>query len=255
MPSCHNPHQNHLLAALPAAEFDLLSVNMELVPMLLGDMLYEPGQQLRHAYFPTTAVVSLHYVTATGASAESTGVGCEGVVGISLFMGGDTTPSSAVVQSSGHAYRIERHALMQAFDRAGPLQRTLLRYTQALITQIAQTVVCYRHHSIEQQLSRWLLSTSDRLPEGDLRMTQELVAGLLGVRRESITEAAGRLRDAGYIRYRRGHISILDPVGLHTCACECYGVVKKEFGRLLPRVAEDLSLDVHPSKIRLHASN
>lgn len=245
MPSCHNPNQNHLLAALPATEFDPLSVDLELVPMLLGDMLYEPGQQLRYAYFPTTAVVSLHYVTMAGASAEIAGVGREGVVGISLFLGGDSTVSSAVVQSGGHGYRLERRLLLRAFDRAGPLQRVLLRYTQALITQIAQTAACNRHHSVEQQLSRWLLSTSDRLPAGELMLTQELVAGLLGVRRESITEAAGALRDAGYIRYRRGHISILDPIGLQTCACECYGVVKKELGRLLPRVRGNQELDPH----------
>ena len=237
MPSLHNPHQNQLLAALPVAEFDSVSADLELVPMLLGDMLYEPGQELRHVYFPTTAVVSLHYVTATGASAETTGVGREGVVGISLFLGGGTTPSSALVQSGGHGYRLERRRLALVFGRAGPLQHALLRYTQALIIQIAQTGACYRHHSVEQQLSRWLLSTSDRLPAGELVMTQELVAGLLGVRRESITEAAGTLRDAGYIRYRRGHISILDPIGLQTRACECYGVVKKELDRLLlPRI-------------------
>lgn len=251
MLSLHNPHQNQLLAALPVAEFDSVSADLELVPMLLGDMLYEPGQQLRHVYFPTTAVVSLHYVTATGASAETTGVGHEGVVGISLFMGGDTTPSSALVQSGGHGYRLERRLLALVFDRAGPLQRALLRYTQALITQIGQTVACYRHHSVEQQLSRWLLSTSDRLPAGELVMTQELVAGLLGVRRESITEAAGKLRDAGYIRYRRGHISILDPIGLQTCACECYGVVKKELGRLLPQVRGGQVPDANPPPVRL----
>lgn len=235
MPLRHNPNQNRLLAGLPAAEFDALSADLELVPMLLGDMLYEPGQPLRYAYFPTTSVVSLFYVTATGASAETTGVGREGMVGISLFLGGETTPSSGVVQSGGHGYRLERRLLIRACDRPSPLQRALLLYTQAVMTQIAQTSACYRHHSVIQQVSRWLLATSDRLPAGELMMTQELVAGLLGVRRESITESAGKLRDAGYIGYRRGHISILDPIGLQTCACECYGVVKKELGRLLPR--------------------
>jgi len=229
-----HPSQNHLLAALPAADFDTLRADLELVPMRLGDMLYEPGRRLRHAYFPTSAVVSLHYVTASGASAETTGVGHEGMVGISLFMGGDTTPSSAVVQSGGHGYRLERGALNQAFDRGGSLQRALLRYTQALITQITQTAACYRHHSVEQQLSRWLLATADRLPTGELVMTQELVASLLGVRRESITHAAGKLQDEGYIRYRRGHITVLDAAGLQTRACECYSVVKTEMHRLRP---------------------
>ncbi|MEO8958642.1 MAG: Crp/Fnr family transcriptional regulator [Rudaea sp.] len=222
---------------MPATEFDRISADLELVPMLLGDMLYEPGQQLRHAYFPTTAIVSLYYVTSTGACAETTGVGREGMVGISLFMGGNTTPSSAVVQRTGHGYRLKHQSLLLAFGSAGPLQRMLLLYTQALIAQIAQTAACYRHHSIEQQFSRWLLSTVDRLPAGDLNVTQELLAGLLGVRRESITEVAGRFREAGYIGYRRGHISILDPIGLQTCACECYGAVKKELGRLLPQIA------------------
>ncbi len=230
----HNPNQNHVLATLPTAAFEPLAADLELVPMRLGDMLYEPGKHLQYAYFPTTAVVSLHYITAAGASAETTGVGHEGMIGISLFMGGRSTTGSAIVQTGGHGYRLDRRMLSLAFDQGGPLQRALLRYTQALIVQIAQTAACYRHHSVEQQLGRWLLSTADRLPEGELVMTQELVAGLLGVRRESVTDAAGRLRDAGYIRYRRGHISILDRVGLQTRACECYGVVKKELGRLMP---------------------
>ena len=232
----HSPKQNNLLAALPAAEFDGLAAKLELVPMLLGDMVYESGERLRHAYFPTTSVVSLHCVTISGASAETTGVGHEGVVGISLFMGGNTTQGSAVVQTGGHGYRLERHWLMQAFERTGPMHRVLLRYTQALMTQISQTAACYRHHSVEQQLSRWLLSTADRLPSTDLVVTQEQIANLLGVRRESITEAAGRLQGLGYIRYRRGHICVVDRVGLETCACECYGVVKKEMQRLLPEV-------------------
>jgi CRP-like cAMP-binding protein len=196
-------------------------------------MLYEPGGQLQHAYFPTTAIVSLHYVTESGASAETAGVGNEGVVGISLFMGGDTTPSSAVVQTAGHAYRLERRLLKQEFNRAGALQRLLLRYTQALMTQMAQTAVCNRHHAVEQQLCRWLLLTLDRLPSNELVMTQELVAGMLGVRREGITEAAGKLQRAGFISYRRGHIAVLDRSGLETRACECYSVVKKEMNRLL----------------------
>lgn len=201
--------------------------------MPLGQMLYEPGTQLRHAFFPTTSIVSLHYVTETGASAETAGVGNEGVVGISLFMGGDTTPSSAVVQTAGHAYRLDRHVLQAEFNRAGALQRLLLRYTQALMTQMAQSAVCNRHHSVEQQLCRWLLLTMDRVPARELVMTQELVASMLGVRRESVTEAAGNLQTAGYIRYRRGHIAVLERHGLEARACECYGVVKKELQRLL----------------------
>jgi CRP-like cAMP-binding protein len=229
-----HPSQNHLLASLPAAEFALIADGLELVPLRLGDMLYEPGVPLRHAFFPTTAVVSLHSVTRSGAAAETTGVGHEGMVGIALFMGGASTPSSAVVQTGGYGYRLERLRLAEAFARAGALQRVLLRYTQALITQITQTAACYRHHSVEQQLSRWLLCTADRLPAGELVMTQELVAGLLGVRRESITQAAGRLQEAGVIRCRRGHISVLSHAGLQDCACECYGVVRTELRRLLP---------------------
>ena len=234
--SRHNPNQNHLLAALPTAEFDRLAPHLELTPMLLGDVLYEPGGQLQHAYFPTTAIVSLQYVTESGASAETAGVGNEGLVGISLFMGGNTTPSSAVVQTAGYAYRLERRQLMLEFDRAGPTQRLLLRYTQALITQITQTAVCNRHHSVEQQLCRWLLLTLDRVPTGELVMTQELVASMLGVRREGITEAAGKLQQAGLIRYRRGHISVLARAGLEARTCECYAVVKAEIHRLLSDV-------------------
>jgi CRP-like cAMP-binding protein len=233
MNALHNPQQNHLLAALPAADFALFSSQLELVAMPLGQMLYEPGSQLRHAYFPTNSIVSLHYVTESGASAETAGVGNEGVVGVPLFMGGDTTPSSAVVQTAGHAYRLERHALQQEFNRAGSLQQLLLRYAQALMTQMAQSAVCNRHHSVEQQLCRWLLLTMDRVPLRELVMTQELVASMLGVRRESVTEAAGKLQDAGYIRYRRGHIAVLDRKGLEAHVCECYGVVKKELDRLL----------------------
>ena len=236
MPTLHDPKQNHLLAALPLPDFEPLAAHLELVPMALGQMLYEPGSQMRHAYFPTTSIVSLHYVTESGASAETAGVGNEGVVGISLFMGGDSTPSSAVVQTAGHAYRLDRHTLKEEFNRADALQRLLLRYTQALMTQMAQTAVCNRHHSVEQQLCRWLLLTLDRLPDRELVMTQELVASMLGVRRESVTDAAGNLQAAGYIRYRRGHIGVLDRMGLETRACECYGVVKKEIDRLLSDV-------------------
>jgi CRP-like cAMP-binding protein len=196
-------------------------------------MLYEPGGQLKHAYFPTTAIVSLHYVMESGASSESAGVGNEGVVGVSLFMGGDTTSSSAVVQTAGHAYRMESRKLLDEFNRAGLFQRLLLRYTQALMTQISQTTACNRHHSVEQQLCRWLLLTLDRLPSNELVMTQELIANMLGVRREGITEAAGKLQHAGVIRYRRGHISVLDRAGLESRVCECYAVVRTELNRLL----------------------
>ena len=236
MPSPHSPNQNHLLAALPPAEFKRLAAHLEPFPLPLGEILFEPGGQLKHAYFPTTAIVSLHYVMESGASSETAGVGNEGVVGISLFMGGDTTPSSAVVKTGGHSFRLERGLLLQEFNRAGFLQRLLLRYTQALITQMTQTAVCNRHHSVEQQLCRWLLSTIDRVPSGELVMTQELVASMLGVRREGITEAAGTLQQAGFIRYRRGHIAVIDRPGLETRSCECYAVVKKEIGRLLSDV-------------------
>jgi len=232
----HSPNQNHLLGALPQPDFERLVPHLNLVPLPLGEILYEPGEQLLHAYFPTTAIVSLHYVMESGASAETAGVGNEGVVGIALFMGGDTTPSSAVVKTAGHAYRLERRVLKEEFARAGLLQRLLLRYTQALITQMTQTAACNRHHSVEQQLCRWLLSTLDRVPSHELIITQELVASMLGVRREGITEAAGRLQSAGFIRYRRGHISVLNRDGLEAGACECYAVVKTELDRLLSDV-------------------
>jgi CRP-like cAMP-binding protein len=228
----HSPRQNQLLARLSAADYDRMADALEPVPMRLGDMLYEPGVPLRHAYFPGTAVVSLHYVTESGASAQTTGVGHEGVVGIPLFMGGGTTSSSAVVHTGGHGWRLDRHRLMQEFSRGNSLQTVLLRYTQALMTQITQTAACYRHHSVEQQLSSWLMATLDRMPGGELVMTQELLGSLLGVRRESITHAAHRLQQLGYIRYRRGHISVTDAAGLRGCACECYSVVKAELQRL-----------------------
>ena len=227
--------ENSLLAAVPALELARLADQLEHVPMPLGQMLYGPGGQLQHAYFPTTSIVSLHYVTESGASAEIAGVGNEGVVGVSLFMGGNTTPSSAVVQTAGEAFRLERRVLMEEFNRSGPFQKLLLRYTQALITQMSQTAVCNRHHSVEQQLCRWLLGTLDRVPSGQFVMTQELVANMLGVRREGVTEAAGKLHKLGVIRYSRGQITVLDRPKLEQLCCECYTVVKKETDRLLPR--------------------
>ncbi len=236
-PPGQTPQQNHLLAALPAEAVKALSGHLELVRLSLGQMLYEPGTLLPFAYFPTTAIVSLHYVMESGASAETAGVGNEGVVGVSLFMGGESTSSSAVVQTAGYAYRMDRAWLKQEFSRAGHLQRLLLIYTQALLTQMAQTAVCNRHHSVKQQLSRWLLLTVDRLPGNDLVMTQELVASMIGVRREGITDAAGELQREGVISYRRGHISVIDRAGLEAHACECYGVVKSEMKRLLTEVS------------------
>ncbi len=234
MPHPHSSNQNHLLAALPTAEFERLVAHLELVPMRLGEMLYEPNEQMQYAYFPTTSIVSLQYVTESGASAETAGVGNEGMVGIALFMGGNTTPSSAVVQTAGHAYRLGRRLLVEEFSRAGLMQRLLLRYTQGLITQMTQTAACNRHHSVEQQLCRWLLLTLDRIPAQELVVTQELVASMLGVRRESVTEAIGKLQQAGFVRCRRGHIAVLERSGLERHTCECYAVVKKELGRLLP---------------------
>jgi CRP-like cAMP-binding protein len=228
-----SPNQNHLLAALPAAEFELLAPHLEPAPLKLGDMLYEPGEQLRHAYFPATAIVSLHYVTASGDSAETAGVGNEGVVGVALFMGGETTPSSAVVQAAGQAYRLEGRLLKREFNRGGLLQRLLLRYTQALITQISQTAVCNRHHTLEQRLCRWLLLSLDRVASPEFIITQEMIAHMLGVRREGITECAGHLQRDGVIHYRRGHITVLKRTGLEARVCECYAVVKKEMERLL----------------------
>ena len=257
MAPLHRPTQNSLLAALPAAEFNRLATHLELVPLLLGQILYEPGSQLEHAYFPTTAIVSLHYVMESGASAEIAGVGNEGIVGVSLFMGGDTTPSSAVVQTAGYAYRLPRGMLKKEFDRSGALMQMLLLYTQALITQTTQTAVCNRHHSVEQQLSRWLLVTLDRIPSGELVMTQELVASMLGVRREGITEAAGKLRHAGVINYRRGHISVLERSGLETTVCECYAVVRNEFARLMSEIGRVATVTgtERPTNLRLTAGS
>ena len=228
----HHPQQNRILAALTADAMARMADHLELVTLRLGDMLYQPGSQLSYAYFPNTAVVSMHCVMASGATAEAAGVGNEGMVGIALFMGGDTMSSSAVVLTGGHAWRLEAHLLKQEFDRGDWLQRTLLRYTQALVTQMMQTAACNRLHLLEQQLCRWLLHTLDRSPSHELVLTQELVANMLGVRREGVTEAARKLQQAGLISYRRGHITVLDRAGLEHHACECYGVVKKEMDRL-----------------------
>jgi CRP-like cAMP-binding protein len=231
-----HPRQNDLLAVLPKNEWDRLSPYFELIPMPLGKILYESGGQLNHVYFPTTSIVSLLYVMEDGASAEIAIVGKEGMVGVALFMGGQTMPNRAVVQSAGEAYRLKGTLLKQEFDRAGPIQHVLLRYTQALLTQMAQTAVCNRHHSVQQQLCRWLLLSLDRLPTNVLTMTQELIANMLGVRREGVTEAAGKLQNNGLIKYNRGVITVLDRPGLEAVCCECYQVVKTEFDRLLPKV-------------------
>lgn len=232
MSQTDGPRQNQLLAALPVKEFSSIEAHLELVPMPLGRMLYVPDEEMGHVYFPTSSIVSLHYNTESGATAEMAGVGNEGVVGVSLFMGGNSTPSSAVVQTAGSAYRLERGRLLQEFNRAGTMQRVLLRYTQALMTHMAQTAVCNRHHTVEQQLCRWLLLTLDRLPTNQLVMTQDLVANTLGVRREGVTEAAGNLQRFGFISYRRGHIAVIDRGGLEKHSCECYQVVRTEMKRL-----------------------
>jgi len=249
MSSAHSPNQNHLLSALPTAEFERVAVHLKLVLLRLGEILYEPGGRLQHAYFPTTAIVSLHYVTDSGASAETAGVGSEGMVGVPLFMGGDTTSSSAMVQTGGHGFRLEGRFLKQAFDGTGVMREVLLRYTQALITQISQTAACNRHHSVEQQLCRWFLLNLDRSPSNEFMMTQELIARMLGVRREGIAEAAAKLQHAGFIRYRRAHITVLERSGLESCACECYAVVKKEMIRLGPdvRYRQDVAAAMTPS--------
>jgi CRP-like cAMP-binding protein len=238
VPAIHTPTQNDLLGALPAADYQRLLPELELVRLPLGMAVYESGAKLDYVYFPTDCIVSLLYVMKDGASAEIAVVGHEGLVGISLFMGGESTPSRAVVQSAGHAYRLPSRILKREFEYGGPLQHLLLRYTQALITQMAQTAVCNRHHSVEQQLCRWLLLSLDRLPSDELTMTQELIANMLGVRREGVTEAAGHLQTAGLIQYNRGRIKVLDRPSLEQRVCECYAVVKRESDRLLPeRVA------------------
>jgi CRP-like cAMP-binding protein len=233
MTAPHATTQNHLLAAFPSAEYDRLSADLELVAMPLGEVLSESGGRMQHVYFPTTCIVSLLYVLLDGSSAEIGVVGNEGIVGISLFMGGDTTPSRAVVRSAGHAYRLKAPLLQAEFNRGGASMRLLLRYTQSLMTQMTQTAVCNRHHSVEQQLCRALLLSLDRMPGSSLTMTQELIASMLGVRREGVTEAAGKLQRAGLIRYSRGHIDVLDRAGLERTVCECYGVVKTEYARLM----------------------
>ena len=227
------PNQNQLLSALPIEIYERILPYLEEISMPLGQVLYESGSQLKYAYFPTTAIISMHYVLENGASTEISGVGNEGVLGVALFMGGNTTSSLATVQTAGQGYRLKRQLMIDEFNQAGPMMRLMLRYTQALITQISQTAVCNRHHSIEQQLCRWLLLTLDRLPTQELTITQELIASMLGVRREGITEAAGNLQRAGLISYRRGHITVLNRLGLESRSCECYNVVKKEFHRLL----------------------
>jgi CRP-like cAMP-binding protein len=234
MPSADSPQRNHLLAALSPADYAHLLPNLEPVPMPLGWVIYESGGPLNYLYFPTSSIVSLLYVMESGASAEIAITGNEGLVGISLFMGGESTPSRAVVQSAGEGYRLKAGILKKEFALGGRLQYLALRYTQALITQMAQTAVCNRHHALEQQLCRWLLLSLDRLPGNELRMTQELIANMLGVRREGVTEAAGKLQDEGLIRYSRGQITVLDRPGLEHRVCECYAVVKKEYDRLLP---------------------
>ncbi|MFA6162291.1 MAG: Crp/Fnr family transcriptional regulator [Methylobacter sp.] len=254
MTDLHSPRQNHLLNALPSAEYGHLFPHLKLVPMPLGDVLYESGDELGYAYFPTTCIVSKLYVMENGASAEIAVIGNEGIIGVALFMGGGTMPNRAVVRSEGYAYRLRGHLLMQEFNRSGGrrkgiLHNMLLRYTQALITQMSQTAVCNRHHSVDQQLSRWLLLSLDRLASNELIMTQELIANMLGVRREGVTEAAGKLQRAGLINYSRGHITVLDRPGLEARVCECYSVVKTEFDRLLPKVHHLDGLFRHASLI------
>ena len=234
MQTVPNPRQNQLLAALPEADLTRWLPQLESVEMPLGHVMYESGRTLSHVYFPTSAIVSLLYVMENGASAEIAVAGNEGIVGISIFMGGGSTPSRAVVQSAGHGFRLKARAIKDEFNRAGPVMHLMLRYTQALITQMAQTAVCNRHHSLDQQLCRWLLLSLDRLNGTELAMTQELIANMLGVRREGVTEGALKLQKAGLIRYARGHISVLDRPGLEARSCECYAVVKKEYDRLLP---------------------
>jgi CRP-like cAMP-binding protein len=229
-----SPRQNQLLAALPATDFERLLPDLQLVALELGKAIYEAGAHQEYVYFPTTSIVSLLYVMEDGCSAEIAVSGSEGLVGIALFMGGESTPSRAVVQSAGHAYKLRARALNAEFAKGGDLQHLLLRYTQALLTQMAQTAVCNRHHAIEQQLCRWLLLSLDRLRSMELTMTQELIANMLGVRREGVTEAAGHLQAAGLIHYSRGKITVLDRPKLEAQVCECYAVVKREYDRLLP---------------------
>ncbi len=234
MPASHSAEQNRILAALPAADYARLQPHLEPVELPLGLIVFESGTKLRHLYFPASGIVSLLYAMENGASTEIAVIGNEGAVGIALFMGGESTPSRAVVQSAGHGYRLHAAALKTEFALGGLLQHLLLRYTQSLIAQMTQTAVCNRHHSVDQQLCRWLLLSLDRLPSNELAMTQELIANMLGVRREGVTEAAGRLQEAGLIRYSRGHITVLDRPNLEKRVCECYAVVKREMDRLFP---------------------
>jgi len=235
------PHKNlthnHLLAALPDDEFERLAPHLELVSLPDGKSLYESGGKLRHAYFPTNAIISLLYVTEDGATTEIAEVGNEGILGTPLFMSGDTTSDWAVVRRAGYGYRLESSILLKEFNRGGAFLRLLLRYTHALMAQVSQAAVCNRHHTVQQQLCRWLLLSLDRLPSNELVMTQELIANMLGVRREGVTEAAGKLQSVGFIRYSRGHITVLDRTGLEATSCECYGVVRNEFSRLLSDVS------------------
>jgi CRP-like cAMP-binding protein len=240
MSDLSHPMQNHLLAAMPAEVQARLTPQLELVFLPLGKVVYESGDTLQHVYFPTDSIVSLLYVMEDGASAEISVVGNEGLIGLAVFMGGESTPSRAIVQSAGHAYRLKGQQLKSEFSRHGELMLLLLRYTQALITQMAQTAVCNRHHSVDQQLCRWLLLSLDRLPSNQLTMTQELIANMLGVRREGVTDAAGKLQKLGVIEYSRGHITVLDRPKLEELCCECYAVVKKESDRLLPNVKSPL---------------
>jgi CRP-like cAMP-binding protein len=234
MPITQSPKKNSLLAALPDSEFELLLPHLEPIAMPLGKVMYESGDTMNHAYFPTTSIVSLLYVMESGASAEISVVGNEGLVGISLFMGGGSTPSRAVVQSAGQGFRLNSRVVKEQFDKAGALMHLFLHFTQALITQMSQTAACNRHHSLDQQLCRWLLLSLDRLPGPNLLMTQELIANMLGVRREGVTEAAGKLQRAGLMRYTRGKIEVLDRLGVEERCCECYKVIKDEYDRLLP---------------------
>jgi CRP-like cAMP-binding protein len=234
MYNTHSPDENHLLAALPAEIRARLFPHLESIQMPLGTVIYESGNELHNVYFPTTAIVSLLYVMLDGASAELAVVGNEGLVGVALLLGGESMPNRAIVQSAGHVYRLKGDLLKQELKRDNGLQPLLLRYTQALLTQMAQTAVCNRHHTLDQQLCRWLLLSLDRLPSNHLVMTQELIANMLGVRREGVTQAAGNLQKAGLIEYQRGHITVIDRAGLEARACECYAVVKKECERLLP---------------------
>src|SRR5688572_18423657 len=254
MPRTPSPEQNQILEALPAAERERLYPHLTLVPMPLGMVLYESGAALRHIYFPTDCIVSLLYVLANGSSAEIAVVGNEGAIGVSLFMGGETTPSRAIVQSAGSAYRLTGRRLKAEFNRHGQLLHVLLRYTQALLTQMAQTAVCNRHHSVNQQLCRWLLLSLDRLDSNELNMTQELIANMLGVRREGITEVAGKLQHSGIISYCRRHITVLNRPALEARVCECYQVLRREFERLLPddsiRTAPAGLAEQHPAQYK-----